>query len=208
MAASSSAPSFGSALPAPPGGLQQQLQLHEEQDGGWMTRAAVAWNDFVHIPVVEDLCWYFFWIAQLLLGPLYAVGLFGLLICDLCRGALRPPRFEQPQRRAVLITGCDTGFGRELALVLYERGWRVYAGCLTDSGAADLAERCSGPGMAAVQMDVTKAEDIAKVVARVQEEVPQGLFAVVNNAVRVSIRNGWMDGWMDGWKVWSIVDNI
>ena len=35
-----------------------------------------------------------------------------------------------PNGRAVFITGCDTGFGRELACRLDALGFKVYAGCL------------------------------------------------------------------------------
>jgi len=35
---------------------------------------------------------------------------------------------------AVYITGCDTGFGKLLSFVLAERGFVVFAGCLTENG--------------------------------------------------------------------------
>lgn len=35
------------------------------------------------------------------------------------------------QDRAILITGCDTGFGRELAKKCAKNGFLVFAGCLT-----------------------------------------------------------------------------
>jgi len=56
--------------------------------------------------------------------------------------------------RAVFITGCDSGFGKDLALDLAaqsleewkeggkeggRRRWRVYAGCLSAEGRATLA---------------------------------------------------------------------
>ncbi|KIH46717.1 hypothetical protein ANCDUO_23228 [Ancylostoma duodenale] len=34
--------------------------------------------------------------------------------------------------KAVLITGCDSGFGRELALRCIAKGFTVFAGCLTE----------------------------------------------------------------------------
>lgn len=38
----------------------------------------------------------------------------------------------------VVITGCDTGFGRKLAVRLAGRGLRVYAACLTDKAIQEL----------------------------------------------------------------------
>lgn len=170
----------------------------EAEQDGWFTRMAVAWNDLIHVPVVEDLCWYAYWVFQLLLGPLYAVGLLCLLLRDCLRGVMAP-RIEEPRGRAVMATGCDSGFGRDLALALYERGWRVYAGCLTEAGVKDLAERCSGPNMVAVQMDVTKQADVDRVVARIGEEAPQGLYALVNNA---GIGKGAVVDWMPMSGAW------
>lgn len=35
--------------------------------------------------------------------------------------------------KAILITGCDTGFGRELVFKCLENGLTVFAGCLTEN---------------------------------------------------------------------------
>ena len=35
---------------------------------------------------------------------------------------------------AVYITGCDTGFGKDLAFALSTKGYTVFPGCLTDAG--------------------------------------------------------------------------
>ena len=44
------------------------------------------------------------------------------------------------ERRAVLITGCDSGFGRALALRCAQiGGLKVYAACLTAAGCEALA---------------------------------------------------------------------
>lgn len=36
------------------------------------------------------------------------------------------------EHKAVFISGCDTGFGRESALKLARKGCPVFAGCLTE----------------------------------------------------------------------------
>lgn len=43
-----------------------------------------------------------------------------------------------PSDAFVFITGCDSGFGRFLALRLDQRGFQVLASYLTPSGAEDL----------------------------------------------------------------------
>lgn len=37
-----------------------------------------------------------------------------------------------PEKRPIVISGCDTGFGHLLALKLVAQGYPVYAGCLTE----------------------------------------------------------------------------
>lgn len=73
------------------------------------------------------------------------------------------PRHHAPQPgQAVLITGCDTGFGHAAALRLAVEGWEIYAGCLTEAGAAALAGEGGGQGkgrrLTSFVMDVTKPE--------------------------------------------------
>lgn len=42
------------------------------------------------------------------------------------------------QDKAIVITGCDSGFGRTLALKLGQKGFKVYACCLTQRAADEL----------------------------------------------------------------------
>jgi hypothetical protein len=95
------------------------------------TLAIMNWlNDLLHLPVLEDLAWYVYWFVSVLFAPLLALpGLLGMAAHDLYSGAFLPEH-EEAKGRAVLITGCDTGFGHDLALELYAKGWKVYAGCL------------------------------------------------------------------------------
>ena len=64
-------------------------------------------------------------------------------------------------KKCVVITGCDTGFGHQLAINLDALGLRVFAGCLTEKGEHELAAKCSHR-LKTVRMDVTKQEDIQK----------------------------------------------
>ena len=99
-----------------------------------------------------------------------------------------------PSGRAVLVTGCDSGFGRLAALALRRRGFTVYAGCLTPAGCESLARE---PGAAAAagdgggggggaalvpcRLDVTKDADVEAVVATIRAGAAP-LWAVLNVA--------------------------
>lgn len=88
--------------------------------------------------------------------------------------------------QGVFITGCDTGFGYDLAKRLDGLGFRVFAGCLNSGGkeAEELMKSCSNL-LHIVQLDVTKEEQInaAKAfVEKVHKDTGCGLWALVNNA--------------------------
>ncbi|CAB1330727.1 unnamed protein product [Coregonus sp. 'balchen'] len=86
--------------------------------------------------------------------------------------------------RAVLITGCDSGFGHHLARGLDARGFVVFAGCLFPNGdGAQTLHRESSINMNILKLDVTKNEDVTQARTVVQSNLPEkGLWAVVNNA--------------------------
>ncbi|XDB50371.1 hypothetical protein AB1E18_003936 [Capra hircus] len=59
----------------------------------------------------------------------------------------------------VLITGCDSGFGNQLARQLDLRGLRVLAACLMEQGAEQLRNQTSDR-LQTVILDVTKTESV------------------------------------------------
>ena len=65
------------------------------------------------------------------------------------------------EKKAVLITGCDSGFGYELAKKLDSRGLQVFAGCLTSDGQTKLRSECS-TRMTTLGLDVVNQSDIQK----------------------------------------------
>lgn len=92
-------------------------------------------------------------------------------------------RARAPRLLQVLVTGCDSGFGRRLALRLADRGYYVLAGCLTKDGARSLVEASGTDRIEAFELDVTSDESVARageLVAEVTAET--GLWALVNNA--------------------------
>lgn len=88
--------------------------------------------------------------------------------------------------RIVVVTGCDSGFGRSAALRLQSRGLKVIATCLTPNGLKSLQEEAArnGPGSVhCVSLDFTKPDDVDKAIAAIKAVVAdRPLHALLNNA--------------------------
>lgn len=97
---------------------------------------------------------------------------------------------SQPEggNKAVLVTGCDSGFGFSLAKHLHGKGFTVFAGCLLkDKGDAGVKEldNMNSDRMKTVQLNVAKQEEIDQAVDVIKENLKdpeKGLWGVVNNA--------------------------
>lgn len=92
----------------------------------------------------------------------------------------------------VLITGCDSGFGRQTAIRLASQGFLVLAGCLQEENARSLATVSSN--IDAFVCDVTIEKDREACMARVERLGKGKLCAVVNNA---GISDGYIAEWTD-----------
>ncbi len=78
-----------------------------------------------------------------------------------------------------LITGCSTGFGRELAKLVIARGWRAV---VTARNVAQVADIVDGQTNAfAVKLDVTDPADIAEAVGQAETHFGR-IDVLVNNA--------------------------
>ncbi|KAH3728008.1 hypothetical protein DPMN_053953 [Dreissena polymorpha] len=85
---------------------------------------------------------------------------------------------------AAFITGCDTGFGHDLARRLDDRKFTVFAGCLRPDGAG-ARKLASGASkrLHVVPLDVTSDDSVEEAHAYVKKHLPSGgLWAIVNNA--------------------------
>ncbi|XP_071801377.1 D-beta-hydroxybutyrate dehydrogenase, mitochondrial-like [Asterias amurensis] len=109
-----------------------------------------------------------------------------------------------PRNKAVLITGCDTGFGHELAHFLHQLGFTVFAGCLNSEGegakklqdvdsqsmssVGGVSEMSKGEArgrLHVIQLDITKEGQVIEAVQRLTNILSAesiALWAVVNNA--------------------------
>nr|KAG5705138.1 hypothetical protein BaRGS_030855 [Batillaria attramentaria] len=85
--------------------------------------------------------------------------------------------------RRVLVTGCDTGFGRRLVLRLDKMGCHVFAACLTSEAGQEL-RKLTSERTTPLLMDVTKDEDVESALEQVKRALPEntGVWGVVNNA--------------------------
>ncbi|XP_063008906.1 D-beta-hydroxybutyrate dehydrogenase, mitochondrial-like [Melospiza melodia melodia] len=109
------------------------------------------------------------------------------------RGAAR----LEPAGRAVLITGCDSGFGHLLALRLHRLGFTVFAGCLCPGGdgARRLQREAGGAGrLRVLRLDVTRARDVRAAKELVLSHLPErGFWGLVNNAgISTFGETGWL----------------
>ncbi|XP_017279966.1 retinol dehydrogenase 16-like [Kryptolebias marmoratus] len=109
-------------------------------------------------------------------------------------------RVSNIEDKYVYITGCDSGFGNNLAKHLDKLGFRVIAGCYTEKGEDEL-KKASSKRLTSVPLDVSNSESVKKAADVVKNLVGEkGLWAVVNNA-GVAIPSGpsdWID--IEGYK--------
>ncbi|NXQ47566.1 BDH protein, partial [Catharus fuscescens] len=107
-------------------------------------------------------------------APVLLLLLLLLLLPLARRGAAR----LEPAGRAVLITGCDSGFGHLLALRLHRLGFTVFAGCL----------------LRVLRLDVTRARDVRAAKELVLSHLPErGFWGLVNNAgISTFGETGWL----------------
>ncbi|KAK8400502.1 hypothetical protein O3P69_003280 [Scylla paramamosain] len=123
--------------------------------------------------VISSCCWSSFFILWGALATLYVISAF--------------PQVST-KGRAVLITGCDSGFGLHLALHLHKLGFRVFAGCLQADGrgraGAESLQKLKSDRLHVVQLDVTSQAQVDKAVKEVKKILPDGevLWGLVNNA--------------------------
>ncbi|KAI1706371.1 short chain dehydrogenase domain-containing protein [Ditylenchus destructor] len=114
--------------------------------------------------------------------------------------------------KPVLITGCDSGFGYELALKCVINGIPVFAGVLTEEGKTKLIREANAISpqhglLKAFIVDVRCKESVESARMFVEENLSpyNGLHAVVNNAGIVG--NAAWDDWLtpeDYEEVWRV----
>ncbi|XP_074534414.1 17-beta-hydroxysteroid dehydrogenase type 2 [Halichoeres trimaculatus] len=108
-----------------------------------------------------------------------------LLICSFILVCVRRRRETLLQgRRAVLVTGCDSGFGLALVQRLSEEGLTVFAGVLdVDGPGAGLLRERGHEDLQVLQLDVTDGAQVETAHRFISAQVEHtGLWGLVNNA--------------------------
>ncbi|XP_076459307.1 D-beta-hydroxybutyrate dehydrogenase, mitochondrial-like isoform X1 [Babylonia areolata] len=110
--------------------------------------------------------------ALLLLYPLY------------CRQRKRAAGSVSLEDRTVLVTGCDSGFGHDLAKALFEQGCHVIATVYRPDGeGAQTLRDVKSDRMTVLPLDVSSDDSVAQCLRQVKEMCKDsGLWGLVNNA--------------------------
>lgn len=77
------------------------------------------------------------------------------------------------QEKCVVITGCDSGFGKAAAIELDKIGIRVFATCLTIKGQEELKSVCSDK-LKTIILDVTRSSEVQSALQEVEKFVLPG----------------------------------
>mmetsp|Transcript_35251 Transcript_35251/g.105313 ORF Transcript_35251/g.105313 Transcript_35251/m.105313 type:complete len:218 (-) Transcript_35251:1464-2117(-) len=99
---------------------------------------------------------------------------------------------------AVVVTGCDSGFGCDLALELSRRGFVVFAGCLSSHAMGQFE---GSDKIFALKMDVTNQNEVSEASGAVRKWIngaspacPRVFHALVNNA---GVGTGGLVDWVE-----------
>lgn len=100
-----------------------------------------------------------------LVEMLFTLLMYGMVLLLIywatMRWYIRPRRRLSAEGKAVLVTGCDSGFGHGIAIRLDKLGFYVYAGCLFPEGEGSkvLQQQCS-KRLQVIKLDVTKQDEV------------------------------------------------
>ncbi|XP_051883959.1 11-beta-hydroxysteroid dehydrogenase type 2-like isoform X1 [Pristis pectinata] len=120
--------------------------------------------------------------------PQYTGVVFFGLCCYTVFRTIRSNAILSPQGKAVLITGCDLGFGHTLAKRLHSLGFHVFATVLHEDGdGARVLKSFGSDRLMVIQMDVTNWAMVQEVEKKIGKQLEnKGLYALVNNAGIIS----------------------
>jgi len=149
-------------------------------------------NDWMHTPLGGYLSYHIWWsiVALIKLPVSFIFFAFSFLFggFKLVFGNKIVPKNTR-STKLVAISGCDTGFGHELAILLSKKsGYVVLAGCLNKDSEKKLKDIC-GDNLFTTTLDVTKDTSVESFMASMKEILNPNdgsnkvtLHALVNNA--------------------------
>lgn len=108
-----------------------------------------------------------------LLGCLSTAALLIFIITKLVSRQQRG-RIRDGHGRGVLVTGCDSGFGHQLARCLDQEGFVVFAGCLFPDGiGAQTLAKHSSSTLKVLKLDVRSDADVEQAKVAVLQNLPE-----------------------------------
>lgn len=152
-------------------------------------------NSLIHQEPLGSILYSVYWSAVIGLFSPFAILLLQLrLLFCLCTWILRTtrkysacdPKRYPTRELAVVITGCDTGFGRDVALRAADAGYIVFAGCLREESVGEL--ELLSENIKPFTMDVTDDKHVEKAALIVSkwlegaETIQRVLHALINMA--------------------------
>jgi 3-hydroxybutyrate dehydrogenase len=142
-------------------------------------------NELLHQEPYSFLFYGIYWfIVLFFLSPLAGLALLlltGAKFVLYFVGFLDKSVNRTDKQLGVVITGCDSGFGNDLAFALADKGFVVFAGCLRKQA----LQQFQGTRIVAFSMNVTNDDQVQAAAAKVHMWLSKGgnyLHAVVNNA--------------------------
>ncbi|GAX28911.1 17beta-estradiol 17-dehydrogenase / 3alpha(17beta)-hydroxysteroid dehydrogenase (NAD+) [Fistulifera solaris] len=126
-------------------------------------------NSLIHQEPFESILYCVYWsvvigvcspIAILLLQLRLLFRLLGWILDSVRKYSACDPKGHPTRESAVVITGCDTGFGRDVALRAAEAGYIVFAGCLKEESVTERNQLSNN--IKAFTMNVTNDEHVEK----------------------------------------------
>ena len=79
---------------------------------------------------------------------------------------------DDPKDLYILVTGCDSGFGQDLAIKLDAMGFHVFACCLTEQG-REMVQELTSSRVCTLRMDVSDLQSVRDAFRVVQKELPE-----------------------------------
>jgi hypothetical protein len=149
-------------------------------------------NALLHTEPYSFIAYGIFWFFALSIGaPLVAVSVVFLMLYEVVRHFVWKRRKIEPKGQtdrllAVVVTGCDTGFGKEIVFRLVAEGFVVFAGCLKKES----TNQYEGlPLVIPMVLDVTSDKQVTEAFTSVENWLNEPsakqkryLHALVNNA--------------------------
>lgn len=138
-------------------------------------------NAFTQIPFLEEPLRLIYWTCILSMFPLYITFMwldYAWTVVNTFRTPSVPLILDTS--KAVLITGCDSGFGNLTAKALAEKGLKVYAACLFEENAKVIEKEHEN--IIGIKMNVTSQSEIDIAINKISQENNGGLFCLINNA--------------------------